>query len=339
MGSSGLGGLFIIPILVFIIDRIRRKLLINFGLLLLIALSMVFLLNIKSYLIFAGIRFFQGSVIALFIICYVTIISNLLPAKIRANGFALFGIAGILPFIISVGFGEKLYFLFGFDFIVCLSIVFFLSALVFLIFVRESHDLDTHKKSSHLLSLLKMLKVKAIYPYLFWTFSLGSTFGLFLTLLPGLFYAKGIRQISDFWISYPIIVILIRVLYGMYFTDEFVKKMLFVPIACLSLSLFIVTLINHSFFVFIPGIIYGISHGFLFPVLSAGLISHAIPSFRGRMSLLFQSFNSLGLFFSSTAGGFLADHFSVESPFLIFSLYNLTGLVLLFYLYKIKKKF
>jgi MFS family permease len=82
----------------------------------------------------------------------------------------------------------------------------------------------------------------------------------------------------------------------------------------------------------IPGILYGISHGISFPVLTAALIDPAPKGFRGRMVVIAQLMFTLGIFLSSHIGGFIAEAVSIDAVVFFTSAFSGTAAVLFIYL-------
>jgi MFS family permease len=76
------------------------------------------------------------------------------------------------------------------------------------------------------------------------------------------------------------------------------------------------------------GALYGFCHATLFPVLLAYLMDYAPVHVHGRMSLLYQFFWSLGIFFASNIGGIIAEQ-SIEYMFFTAALFACSGLLLL----------
>ncbi len=335
MSFTGLGGMLILPFLFFVVDVFKKKSILTAALLLQAVIPLFYLVPLPQNVLYAVPRLFQGSMAAVVLINFTTVQSYVIPPEKRSRGFALFGIMGQLGLFSSILFGEILYDAFGFLALYLFTAVIFIGAAIVLQFFPENKYLEKHPLP-RFSDFLTVLRQKEVYPALFWIFILGSGFGTILSFLPKVVLDAGLKQIRPFYIAFPITVIILRFTVSSYFDRLHKHTVLFLPLLLLPLSLALSTFIKNYTVLIITGILYGFSHGILFPVLLAYLIDYSPFNFRGRMSLLFQLFFNLGIFISSNIGGILAGY-SVSLTFFVMAGCTSAGILLLICLHIVQR--
>jgi MFS family permease len=315
LGFGSLGMLITMVPLAFRIDQVSRKKLLFIAFLAQIPLSFIYLIPFSNPDYYAVSRFFQGVFFIVVMISNMTILSHLLPSMERGKWMALFGVMGMLPFPLSIGIGELLYRTFGLTAIVALAVFFYLLALAALAFLPKDNP-----GKKHLLKLSDFkhaLSNKAVLPLLVYTLLFSYVFGTFLVFLPGLVKSQGLELISPFWITYPIVTILIR-LFGAGYFDRFPRSLTLLP-GLISLPLSIGAILSPLGYtsLIISGIFYGISHAIVFPVLIVALIDLCPTQFRGRMNAIFNFCFSFGVLIAARLGGTLGTAFGARVIFTV----------------------
>ena len=315
LGFGSLGMLITMIPLAFWIDQISRKKLLFIAFLAQIPLSFIYLIPFSNPDYYAVSRFFQGVFFIVVMIGNMTILSHLLPSMERARWMALFGIMGMLPFPLSIGIGELLYRTFGLAAIVALAVFFYLLALAALAFLPKDNPGKEHLFK--LSDFKHALSNKAVLPFLVYTLLFSYVFGTFLVFLPGLVKSQGLELISPFWITYPIVTILIR-LFGASYFDRFPRSLALLPgLIALPLSTGAILAPFGYTSLVIAGIFYGIAHAILFPVLIAALLDLCPTRFRGRMNTIYNFCFSFGVLLAARLGGTLGTTFGARVIFII----------------------
>jgi MFS family permease len=314
MSGHGIGGLIVIPVLIFIMDRVPIKRIIILGYFLFAIASLPFFFSDWEPALYMIPRLFQGIFFTMMMISFVTEVSHVVPSKVRLAGFAIFGLMGQIPGSLSIIWAEFLLNQEGIFWVLISSFVSFGISFVLLLFIKERKnnknapsDSQINKPQPKLADFLPIIKNKKLFPYFFWVLCLGYTFGTILSFLPQVLESNGLSEIRDFFIFYPITVIAIRLLFSRFFDKASRYKVIGLPIICLPISLLFLPEVTCYTLLIIPGILYGIAHGVLFPVLTASMIDFSPNHFRGRMTLLFQTFLNLGLFLAANIGGIIGD--------------------------------
>jgi len=337
MSFSGLGGFAILPVLSMIIDRVSLKTLLSGAIGILIISQSFFLTGAEPYPLYAFPLFIRGALLSLFMISFITLISQIVPDEKRMMGFSVFGIMGQLPFPLSIGIGENIYHRFGFKTITIIAFACFIISFIILRFFREEHVIKTVRNQNKLKNMLLIFKSSGIYPFLFSFFLVGYAFGTFQVFLPGFLFSRNINRISLFWIIFPVTIIILRLIFAGILDKISLTRLLILPLLFLPLCFLIMLRITSYSGLIIPAIIYGIAHGILFPVLNAALISHAPEGYKGRMMVISQLAISLGMFLSARAGGLIADAASIDAVFHLAAALTGSG-ILLFTARRIIKK-
>ncbi len=327
MSFTGLGAMLILPFLLFVVDRFKNKSILSITLILHIVIPLLYFVPFYYPTLYAIPRFFQGGFFAVLLISYWAGLSYVLPHDQRYHGFALFGSMGQIGMLISVGIGEFIYDAHGFFWIYIFgSGLFAFSLLLLQSFPESKYAPDTTKPK--LQDILIVLKQRQIYPLFFWIFILGYGFGSMTVFIPKVVLSAGLSQIKPFYIAFPLTVLFLRFTSSHLF-DRVPKDLIVaIPMIVLPASMITVSYIRSNFLLVISGILYGFSHGILFPVLYAYLLEYSPLSFRGRMSLFFHFMYNLGIFFASNAGGLIAE-ISIRLTFRIGAAFLTLGFLVL----------
>jgi MFS family permease len=317
MGMFGLGGISILPILVLIIDKFKSSTLLRSTLGGFIILNSFYLIPTQNINFFAVLRFSQGILATTMMISVTTALSHVVTAGKQRSRFALFGIMGQIPTILSMVLGESILNNYSIRGLVLFSYALILASFVFYILFNDGFHPE--ENSVKLSQLFPQFTKTSNLPIFYWIFILGITLGTIQTFLPEVIEARGLTEVSLFYVSFPLTVISIRLL-TVNWLDRFSPHIIYgLPLLFLPLSLISIYFIQGYEYLLGSGMVYGTAHAFLFPMLTAGLVMHAPANLRGRMSLLFQVFFNLGLFFTSFFGGIIFTNFG-ENNFFLFTI-------------------
>ena len=329
MGASGLGGICAIPLIVFIIDRGRKIMMIRCALVAMAVSTLLFNVKTEYHYFYALPRFLTGGLSILNLISFFTLVSNIVQKEVRSQGFALFGSVGMLSLAISLGIGEPLYRTFGIHFIILFSICLSGIALFASLFIQEEKVEEKQKPARGLSDFVTVFKKKELSVFFLLILLFGGAYGTITSFYPTMLLANGLSRIKGFWIIYPIAGISVRFFLGFLFDRYSRKWVVLAPFLMLPVVLFFIPLIDRYVLVLVPGILYGIAHGTLNPVLTAALIDHSPVRFRGRMNLIFNLCFQLGIWGMSLMGGFIGEYRGVAATFRVASLFMISGLVFL----------
>lgn len=313
IGAASISGMIIRPWLGHALDRVgRRSCLLAGGLVFLLTHMLYLLIDQIGPLIYL-VRLFHGLSMGILFATFFTFAADITPPNRRTEGIAIFGIGGHLSGVLGVPLGEFLIRSGGYPglFKACAAFT--------VLFTILSYFLKEPKKTGN-----------------FPQFRLGDFFrtgfqrinrvplignGLFaLGLISYMVFLKPYTRelglsVTFFFMAYSLSAILIRLIGGKW-PDQFgLKTVLYPSFMSLALGIFLLALWPSSIGLLISGILCGIGHGFVFPILSTLIINRATDNERGRSMALFTLLFDVGFFIGAPLWGYIAEHFGYPAMF------------------------
>ncbi|OHD64037.1 MAG: hypothetical protein A2176_05440 [Spirochaetes bacterium RBG_13_51_14] len=287
-------------------DRIR---ILRFGYLILaIAYSSYLLISSLTWLILL-IRIVHGIGFSIAMILGTTIIFDVVPLEDAAEAIGVYGITGALSNALSPFFGELL-----------LSrgyshyLIFFLSAALVTMSIAITYmipRMDLHARnpvepatrgSLHLLKNTRYL-LMAISTIIF-----GGGFGVIITYLPNFIRTTTDYKYSYFFLIYIGVLILIRITF-MRIVNRINRNVLIAAaFAAGALMNIFLNALDTICMLFTVSIMYGITHGILYPVLNATMVSLVPQKDRGTANALFTACFNGGMMLFALTLGMLIDY-------------------------------
>ena len=255
------------------------------------------------------IRVIHGIGFSVAMILGTSIIFDIVPMKDAAEAIGIYGITGALSNALSPFFGEILL-AHGYSHYVIFALsVILVSLSLALTFVmppalaqNPAGDSPASRGSLHLFANPK---------YLFMTMAtiiFGGGFGIIVTYLPNFIRTTTNFKFSYFFIIYICILILIRFTFIKIVNRINRNILLIVVFAIGALMNLFLNFLNSITMLVLVSIMYGITHGILYPVLNTIVVSLASLHDRGKANALFTaSFNGGMMIFALTLG-FLIDY-------------------------------
>lgn len=329
MSFTGLGGVVILPVFIFLIDRYKKKYIVYTAIAAHLLIPVLYFIPCSQPEFYGIPRFLQGATYSVLVITFTSIASFTIPQESRSQGLALFGLAGQMSLAFGVGVGEMVLDTFGFFYLYLFSVfVIFVSLFFIRRFFGGGVSIDNETTEEHdFKSIAALFRNPKTLPVIFWVFLFGVSYGIILAFLPKLVISKGMSYIRPFYIAFPFTVVAARVFFGKVF-DLFPRNFTVgFPLVFLPLSLFIMYYSTSYIHLVGAGILFGLCHAFLYPILLAMIIDYASNALRGRVVLVFRFFYHLGIFVSAYLGGYYAAA-SVASLFLLAGVTSSSGLLL-----------
>ncbi len=174
-----------------------------------------------------------------------------------------------------------------------------------------------------------LLRRKQLSPLFALTFVMGGSWAVLTTFLANQTRSRlGIVNISLFFVSFSTVAVFIRL-----FLSSWIEKLSasFLAAACFSLiSLaFLLTFGLRDAGLLIPiGIIYGIGHSVLFPLLSSLIVNAGTDDERLGLNNLSSATMTLGVIMTAVTMGAVADLFGLPSIFLVMAVLTATTIPL-----------
>ncbi len=311
-------------------DKIR---ILRIGYLILVVVYASYLLISSLSWLILIIRICHGIGFSVAMILGTSIIFDIVPLKDAAEAIGLYGVTGAMSNAISPYVGELLL-SHGFSYHLIFGISSALVLIGLAITYRMPHiyrhrpvPVASPKGSLRLFAnpcYLLMAAATAIF---------GGGFGVIVTYLPNFIRTTTNFKFSYFFIIYIAVLILIRLVFIR--TAGRLNRNLLVGVVFgigALMNLFMNFLDSMPMLV-IVSLMYGITHGVLYPVLNTILVGLAPPQDRGKANALFTASFNGGMMLFALVMGFAIDYFhsylvAFDSCFVAFGL--AVGLVVMF---------
>lgn len=321
MGIAGFSTLFTTPAAGVLVDRFGRKKFLSIGCILMALSTLPFAFFTTLNYWFPLLRIVHGAAFSLCFTAAGTLSADIAPPSRRSQALGLFGVFTIVNYALAPFIGKRVVEHLGFT--EFFFIVFAVGLLSFVIActVKETQFVTAQVES---LGFFKTFARKGVPVASVVLLITGSGFIPALTFLPVYSIERGIGHFDVFFISYTAAALAIR-LFGGWIPDRVGKKRAAMPgILTFSLSIMSLSLVANYLYFIPSGIIFGASHGLLYPSIYA-LVMDLIPqSEKGKgFSICSMSF-TVGGMIGSFVYGVVAEHKGYSF------MYTLAGLVCLF---------
>lgn len=316
MGVFALASAACRPWVAEMIDRIGRKLSYTLGSILMVASPFLYLFVQdplgSSYPLLLLIRVVHGVGLAICFTAVFTFMADILPQDRLNEGIGMFGISGLLGIAIGPVLAEATLIRFGFPglFVVAGG----LAAIALLAHQPLQESCSSHEPINHatFFSLLKREKfiVVGLLSLLF-GFGLAGT-GNFVAPLAE---ERGLGFISIYFFCYSGGAIAVR-FFGGKLADEFGERTILPYSVLLYITgILILPVTYNQFLLCIAGLLSGIGHGLLFPLLNTMAVRDEPGAIRGKATGIFTGGIDTGIFAGSFILGYIGDWFGLNVLF------------------------
>jgi len=313
MGSASISGMVIRPWLGDALDRVgRRACLLAGGLIFL--LTHIFYMSVDQvgpFIYF--VRVFHGLSMGILFATFFTFAADITPPKRRTEGLAIFGIGGHLSGAFGVPLGEFLIRSGGYP------LLFKVCAVFTVLFTVLSYFLKEPKKAESQTGFRVADFFRTGFQRINRAPLIGN--GLFaLGLISYMVFLKPFAHeqgftVTSFFMAYSLSAVLIRLVGGKW-PDQFgLKPVLYPSFVSLALGILLLAAWPSPIGLLISGMLCGVGHGFIFPILSALIINRATDHERGRSMALFTLLFDVGFFVGAPLWGYIAEHFGYPAMF------------------------
>ncbi|HIE65175.1 MAG TPA: MFS transporter [Nitrospiria bacterium] len=312
MGTASFAGILIRPGIGLALDGIGRRICLISG-------GLIFMLANLSYLwvdgigieIF-GIRLLHGFGRGILMATFFTLAADIIPSSRRAEGIALFGVSGHLSGAIGVPLGEYLLRIGGYSLLFKACAIFATLSVLTSFYIREPR----HNALS--LSIRRFLQIalqRSTRVPLMTTLSFALGIASYLVFLTP--YAKSVQIefVSYFFLAYSLTAVTIRLTAGDW-PDRFgLKKILYPSLISLASGIVLISFWTTPVGLIISGMLCGLGHGFIFPILSTLIINRGHDGNRGSMMTIFTLFFDIGIFIGTPFWGMIAKLYGYQTMF------------------------
>lgn len=290
-----------------IINKWDRILLLRVGYALLVVTFMLYLLVSSIAWTIAPIRILHGIGFSLVLILGTTVIFDMISPDRAAEAIGIFGVTGAISLAVSPVVGEILlrrgvshYVLF----IISAALVTGSLILSFMLPRRSETRSALPLESKGFFGLYHSGEYRT---YTIVTLIFGGGFGIIITYLPNFIRSASGYSYSYFFVVYIAVLMIIRLAFIRIFMRADVRLLLagaLVAGAVMNVSFNLPLSMGLLTF---TGILYGISHGVLYPLLNVQMVGMVAEGDRGRSNALFTAAFNGGVMLFAFVFGFIID--------------------------------
>ena len=307
MGAAALAGLMVRPLLGYLLDRKGRRGILLIG-------SLIFFITHLLYLTIShlgvglfGIRFLHGAGTGILTATFFTMAADLTPASRQISGIAFFGISGQLGGVISIPVAEKMVQMGGFPFLFIFCAAGSGISLLLCFFTHETACGEVAIEP-----FWRHAGKPSLHIPLLTTFLFAIGFASYMVFLKPYAFRVGIDQVAHFFTAYTLSAILVRLIAGDWPERYGPRLALVIALFLLSLGIILLVLIPTSEGLIASGILCGLGHGLIVPILSVLVIGRGGASFRGGFMTLYTMVFDAGFLIGSLILGLLVKGFNYE---------------------------
>jgi len=292
-GIAAVAALAIRPSVGLALDLYGRKPVINIG-------NVINTSGILLYLTVTAIgpwiyvvRILHGIGLAILFSAFFTYGADVVPQSRRTQGFAVFGVSGLLPIAVAGVVGDLVLNVAGFTQLFLTAAVCAGMALVLALPLRERKpQLAEGQERSGFTSVIRMHSLVPV-----WVMAAGFAFVLtaYFTFLRTFVDETGIGSVGLFFAVYGAAAVFLRVFLG-WLPDRVGPKRVFYPsMACLAGGFVFLSIASGNLHIAFAGLLCGVGHGFGFPILSGIIVDRAPDEDRGSAITFFTALFDLGV--------------------------------------------
>ena len=269
--------------------------------------------SIGPWLIF--VRILHGLALATLFSAFFTYGADVVPESRRVEGFALFGVSGLLPVALAGLIGDFVIRVAGFRELFLTAAAMALVALFLSIPLPERRP--EIQEGAGRAGFLAMVRHRNLRPIWFMTGSMAVVLTAYFTFLRTFVDETGIGSVGLFFATYGAAAIALRI--GLGWLPERVgpKRVLFPAMASLSVGLVLLALAEANWQVGVAGVLCGIGHGFGFPILSGFVVSRAPDEDRGSAVSFFTALFDFGALIGAPIFGGVISWFDYRTMFIV----------------------
>lgn len=239
------------------------------------------------------LRVLHGMSEALLFTAFFGYAADHVPASRRTEGLALFGISGMLPIALGGVLGEWALARGGFpDLFVLAAGLAVLSLLLSLPLQDRPRSRSDEEPGRGFWGSLGQRDLRPLW----W---IGTIFALALTsafaFLRRFVDETGIGSVGEFFGAYAAAAIVLRLGFGWLPDRVGPKRVLFPSLVALMVGFLLLARADDARDVVIAGVLCGIGHGYVFPILFALVVSRASDADRGSASAIFTALFDVGV--------------------------------------------
>jgi MFS family permease len=261
----------------------------------------------------AAVRILHGIGIGALFTTFFTYAADISPVTRRTEGLAVFGISGILPAALAPVLGEELVLQSGFPAMFVAAIGFSVASLVLTWRLHEPEPV-AGETDSH--GFWGIAAERSRFGVWLTAFAFSLAMSSYVTFLEPYAHEKGFQRASIFFLAYSLAAVMLRT-FGRTLPDRIGPRRMLVPaLASLGAGLYLVARLDAFAGLGVAGLLCGMGHGYLFPILSSMAIEGTDRHRRGSAMSFFTAVFDLGQMVGPLALGVVAEAAGYPAMFL-----------------------
>lgn len=306
MASGGVGGLLCRPLLGWSLDVLGRKPTLMMGTAVLAAgMGMVWFVTAPGWTAIA-MRVVVGVGTGTLFTGYFTFAADIVPARRRTEGLALFGISGLVPLVVNPFAGSL-----GIDapdvrwFLPLVGVV-ILFSMVFVFLAPEPRNVREPSKVEFS-AVRHALVQRELWPVWLATVAFSGLVAIFMAFATVAAQRRGVTNPAMLWLTYAAGACVVRVVGAKLPERIGPSRVLVAAMACYISGVAAAAMASSSSGFLLAGGLAGLGHGYCFPILTAQVVGRSPDALRGSAMSMFTALWEVSKLFLAPCFGLVAD--------------------------------
>ncbi|MEM9454280.1 MAG: MFS transporter [Myxococcota bacterium] len=324
IGAMAASAIVLRPFIGELLDRRGRRIIARLG-------SVVHLLATLAYLTIGDVgpwlfvvRVVHGAAEAMLFSVLFTIAADVAPPSRRTEAIALFGVSGLLPMSLSGLMGDLILAQAGYaELFIATAVVAGLGGLCAwpLPDSRPAVESDAPARRSFLAAVMQ----RPLRPIWWLGLTFATAISSYFTFLKTFIEHTGTGSMGLFYTVYSVVAIILRLGLG-WLPDRFgPRRTLYPAILATTGGLLLLPVASNNLEMGVSGMLCGMGHAFVFPILLAMVVERAAASERGVALSMFTALFDLGLLLGSPLLGALLERTDYAVMFTSAALVTVVG--------------
>ncbi len=257
------------------------------------------------------VRVIHGVALATLFSAFFTYGADVVPASRRTEGFALFGVSGLLPIGFAGVIGDVVLDKAGFRELFLTAAAAAAVALLLSLPLAERKPLARQPRRG----FLSVVRHGALRPLWWMAGGFALVLTAYFTFLRTFIDETGIGSVGLFFAAYGATAVLLRLTLGWLPDRVGRKRVLYPSLGCLAAGFLTLAFASSGLHVAAAGVLCGIGHGFGFPILSGMVVGRAPDEDRGSAMAFFTALFDLGILAGGPVLGLIITGFGYPAMF------------------------
>jgi MFS family permease len=259
------------------------------------------------------VRIIHGIGLATLFSAFFTYGADVVPESRRTQGFALFGVSGLLPIAAAGVIGDIVLNVAGFRELFLTAAAMAAISLVISLTLRERRPKQREGRVRR--GFFSVLRQQTLRPVWLMAGAMAFVVTAFFTFLRTYVDETGVGSVGLFFATYGAAAILLRIGLGWVPDRVGQKRVLFPSMGSLALGLMVLSFATGSAHVAVAGVLCGVGHGYGFPIMSGMVVSRALDEDRGSAVSIFTALFDLGTLVGGPVLGVIISSFGYTTMF------------------------